>query len=307
MNLYWNHTCVTYPHAPSVVMKTADIVKRIESQPIADVQVVDPMDDFYADGKVWVSSFDVCALEHVEKVHSPEYVEAVRTGTPAHLAESSGITWSEALFPAAIAQISCVMAAVHHALDGQTQAGSISPNMNHARSGGGSKQCIFNGIAAAVSYAITGWDLSRILVIDCDKLWADGTEEILASLFAGRTTHVDVASVGGGRYPEREGNIAKSVSRLAYADRTEMAVQRMLADETYDLVIYNAGMNPVETGVDVEELSLRERMVRAYIGDIPAVFLSGGGSPSSGLSMESLVDLHLLTVREWARHERLSS
>jgi hypothetical protein len=47
--------------------------------------------------------------------------------------------------------------------------------------------------------------------------------------------------------------------------------------------------------------------VRAYIGDIPAVFLSGGGRPTSRLTMDELVDLHLLTLREWARYGRLSS
>ncbi len=307
MNLYWNDDCVADPTAPLGVVKTADIVKRLATDPIDGVELVDPMDDFFADGRVWLSTFDECALEHVRRVHSPEYVEAVRTGSPQGLAESSGIEWSEHLFPMGLAHVTGVMAAVHHALESGTQCGSVSPNMNRARRGSGDKGCIFNGIAAAVSYAITGWKLQRILVIDCDRDWATGTEEILASQFPDRTVHVDITCLPGRGYAERDGNFSKAIFPVMYADKTEMAVQRMFSDESYDFIIYNAGMNPVEAGVESEELAQRERMVRWYIGDTPAVFLSGGGTPSAIVSTDALVDLHLLTLNEWARYGRLAS
>lgn len=303
MFVYWNEDFVAASQAPDALTKSRDIVQRLHTDPIPNVEIVDPMADFEADGRQWISSFDEAALEHILHVHSQDYVEAVRTGTPASLAESSSIPWTPDIFKMAISHTTGLCAAVSHALEFGTQAGSLSPNMNHARAASGNRLCTFNGLAAAVSFALRGWNLEKVLVLDLDADFAGGTDEILSRHFGEKVIHIDCSTSGSDQYAVREGNYTKSPISQAYEPVTEMLVQRVFSNHTFDLVIYNAGMNPIDSGVSAADLASREKMVRWYIGNTPAVFALGGGKTSNGFSMNRLVDLHLHTLREWSKYE----
>ena len=69
----------------------------------------------------------------------------------------------------------------------------------------------------------------------------------------------------------------------------------------FDLVLYNAGMDPFDSGVSKGMLEIREQKVAewAAAGEHPLVFALAGGY-TSRLSMAELVDLHLLTVGAFA-------
>jgi acetoin utilization deacetylase AcuC-like enzyme len=65
----------------------------------------------------------------------------------------------------------------------------------------------------------------------------------------------------------------------------------------FDLVLYNAGMDPSDSGVSESQLGQRERMVAQWAGehDRRLVYALAGGY-TSGMTMDQLVGLHLLTV-----------
>ena len=95
---------------------------------------------------------------------------------------------------------------------------------------------------------------------------------------------------------------------LLFADRDDYLEQvdaaLELADRagSFDLVLYNAGMDPVtNSGVSAEDISTREQRVADWAGrhDYPLVFALAGGY-SGSVSMGELVDLHLATVRSFA-------
>jgi hypothetical protein len=70
--------------------------------------------------------------------------------------------------------------------------------------------------------------------------------------------------------------------------------------DPFDLVIVNSGMDPVNDGVPAPVMRTREKMVRDFVGDTPAVFAFAGGYTWGGHTMDDIVSWHRLTVREWA-------
>jgi hypothetical protein len=107
------------------------------------------------------------------------------------------------------------------------------------------------------------------------------------------------------KYPLRIGNYFKQASIHGYSPQTEMFVQRIFSQETFDLVIYNAGMDPINTGVSLKDIEEREKMVRFYIGDTPAVFALAGGYTWGEYTMDDLVDWHLLTLKTWEEYDKV--
>jgi acetoin utilization deacetylase AcuC-like enzyme len=73
-----------------------------------------------------------------------------------------------------------------------------------------------------------------------------------------------------------------------------------LADKagTFDLVLYNAGMDPANFGVSTPDLRQREQMVAQWARerDYRLVYALAGGYTGHTISMADLVDLHNLTV-----------
>jgi hypothetical protein len=89
-----------------------------------------------------------------------------------------------------------------------------------------------------------------------------------------------------------------------YLDTIRRVLDR-LSTTKFDLVIYNAGMDPFERcdvgglrGVTMATLDLREQLVFdwARAQAIPVAFTLAGGYTGPTLSRDKLVDLHLLTI-----------
>ncbi|MGD8684716.1 MAG: hypothetical protein PVG27_12280 [Chloroflexota bacterium] len=93
-------------------------------------------------------------------------------------------------------------------------------------------------------------------------------------------------------------------------------IERRLAalpDEHFDLVLYNAGMDPFEDrtvgglrGVDRKLLADRERMVfeRARSDGWPVAFVLAGGYAATDAGRRRLVDLHRETIIATGRRGR---
>jgi acetoin utilization deacetylase AcuC-like enzyme len=229
----------------------------------------------------------------------------VRTGKPGAVARSQGFKWDPGIYTMALAHTTGLIAATHNALSRNTQAGSLSSGLHHARANTGCGYCTFNGLAATVSYAVNGWGLKRILVLDLDAHGGGGTDEIIATHFSKQVIHADVITSAFDKYPVRKGNYFKQTNPSFYIGHTEMLVQRVFSEHSFDLVIYNAGMDPINTGVSLKDIEEREKMVRFYIGDTPAVFALAGGYTWGEYTMDDVVDWHLLTLKTWEEYDKV--
>ena len=113
------------------------------------------------------------------------------------------------------------------------------------------------------------------------------------------------------RYPERGRFTLDTIGDAA--DYLPTLRRRLDAIDPagFDLVLYNAGMDPFEgchiggrRGIARDVLAEREDAVFAWCraDGLPVAFVLAGGYTNSGFSEDELVDLHRLTLEAAARH-----
>jgi acetoin utilization deacetylase AcuC-like enzyme len=231
----------------------------------------------------------------ISAAHEVEYVEAVKTGNPRPLAESQGFGWDQNLPTMAVAHSAGLVAAVTEVLTGSARvAGSLSSGLHHARRNRGNGFCTFNGLAVAASSAID-LGVERILVLDLDAHCGGGTRSM-----TDRETvvQVDVSTIAFDRWSPNSFDQLLFADADNYLPRVGEALE--LADKagTFDLVLYNAGMDPSDSGVSPSALQQREQMVAQWAGERNhrLVYALAGGYTGRGIGMSELVDLHNLTV-----------
>ncbi len=244
------------------------------------------------------------SVEQLGTIHARDYVEAVRTGAPRALAESNGFSWDAGLWEAVCASNGGAVAAALHALANRVHAGSLSSGLHHARRGRGAGFCTFNGLALA-AYAALDAGAERVLVLDLDAHCGGGTHSLIEDCPA--IVQLDVAVSAVDSYEPRAGtrsslDIVNRATDYLPTLRTRLAA---LEDRAFDLVLYNAGMDPHEwsaigglDGIDVEVIAERERAVFDWARrrGVGAAFVLAGGYEGSRLDRETLVGLHRLTA-----------
>jgi acetoin utilization deacetylase AcuC-like enzyme len=268
--------------------KSGWIVDSLVERPVPGVTIVAP---------------ELLTEEALLAIHSDKYVNAVKTGTPRHLAQSSGFPWDPAVWNAVRASNGGAVAAALHALATRRNAGSLSSGLHHARRDAGAGFCTFNGLALAARAALDA-GARRVLILDLDAHVGDGTIEIVAAWPL--VTHVDIAvSAWGapGGDPSRS-----SLDVIACAGDYLPTLERRLAAldaVTFDLCLYNSGMDPHEDceiggleGMTTKVIHERERIVFEWAGaaGVPVAFVLAGGYSGGALSRDVLVDLHRLTI-----------
>ncbi len=245
--------------------------------------------------------------EELGAVHDRSYVEAVRSGDPADLAGSNGLPWDPGLFPAVCASTGGAVAAAIRALETGT-AGSLSSGLHHARRSRGDGYCTFNGLALAARRVLAA-GAGGVLIVDLDAHCGGGTAELLAD--DPRIAQVDLAVdafdfyVGRGRF-----TLDTVADASAYLPTLRRRLEA-LDPAGFDIVLYNAGMDPFEgcgvggrRGMTREVLAQREETVFAWCraAGLPVAFVLAGGYAGAGCSRDELVDLHRLTLEAAARH-----
>jgi acetoin utilization deacetylase AcuC-like enzyme len=136
--------------------------------------------------------------EDLRRVHTPEYINAVRTGTPRALAQSQKFSWSPELFPSvSLTSGGCVAAARQALRDGISAA--LVSGFHHAHADHGEGFCTFNGLVVAAEALKDSGEIQSIAIIDLDLHYGNGT----ASLAATRP-YVTVLSIYGSDYHENQ-------------------------------------------------------------------------------------------------------
>ena len=281
--VYYSPDYTASAYAFDTTRKSRWIAESLATSPIPGIDLVAP---------------EPITREQLLKVHEADYVRSVETGEPRGLASSSGLSWDKGNWPMVCASnggaVQAAISALTHGV-----AGSLSSGLHHARRRSGAGLCTFNGLVLAAKAAIAG-GAQRVLVLDLDAHCGGGT----ASLIENDTKiwQLDV-SVSQGDYYDNNRRaslwITDGTDYLALIDRRLSQMNR------FDLVLYNAGMDPFEDcdlggcdGITREVLALRERMVFRWAKEsrTPIAFVLAGGYIGRDLDEAGLVSLHRLTL-----------
>jgi acetoin utilization deacetylase AcuC-like enzyme len=287
VKVFYSDRYVMGGHSWETTRKSGWVAASLRSDPIPGVTLVEPRSLTESD---------------ILKVHHPAYVDAVKTGEPRFLAESQEFTWDPALFPMVLSSNGGAVEAALTALKDGGVSGSLSSGLHHAKYFRGDGFCTFNGLALAAEAALEA-GAKKVLILDLDAHFGGGTHSLIAT--DPRIRQVDISTDPFDRYQPLGENTADLVRNPAKYLATVKARLAQLANEDFDLLIYNAGMDPYENvpigglaGITKDVIAERERIVFDWAGSrgIPTAFVLAGGYLGPKLDEAGLVDLHRLTI-----------
>lgn len=287
MHIYHSADYVLAGHEFDTTRKAAWVADSLRDEPIDGVELAEPEP---------LTEADLAAA------HDAAYIAAVRDGNPPDLAQSNGFGWDPGLWPMVLASNGGAVRAALDALGGGQIVGSLSSGLHHARRSRGNGFCTFNGLALGALAAI-GAGASKVLIIDLDAHCGGGTFDILRDQPA--VHQLDIAVSPFDRYA---GNDRMRLDVVNDAEAYLPTLRDRLAghvDIAYDLVLYNAGMDPYEgcdvgglVGMTRELLAEREWTVFDWCRsrNLPTAFVLAGGYTGPRVTQADLVDLHRLTI-----------
>ena len=249
--------------------------------------------------------------EDLRRVHTGEYIEAIRTGTPRALAESQKFPWSPQLFPSVCLTSGGCLAASREALRVGAGAALVS-GFHHACADHGEGFCTFNGLIVTADALVAAGEARRIAVLDLDLHYGNGTAHLAAT-----RSHVFQVSVYGNDYwaniPYRDvsvrrhhdGENHRSFALPAGCDGAKLLeilehAWPLLRDFRPDLLLFQAGADPYQEdpysplALDFADLLARDRAVFEFARreGIPIAWVLAGGYTKD---VQKVVRVHLNT------------
>jgi acetoin utilization deacetylase AcuC-like enzyme len=251
-------------------------------------------------------SWEPLAPHRLTRIHSREYVEAVR-----NLAEGGGgvlehdTVLSKRSFDVASAAAGAVCDAVDKVIAGEERHAFclIRPPGHHASHDKGRGFCIFNNVALAALMAIDQHDLDRVLIVDWDVHHGDGTQEIFwedgrvgfLSIhrypFYPGTGAADEMGSGAGLGTKLNVPIPFGTSRTEYLQRFNSGLNSLASRIRPQLIIVSSGfdahrLDPVGSlGLESEDFALMTRSVldiaNTYSDGKVVSALEGGYNPGA--------------------------
>ena len=265
-------------------------------------------------GSLHSSPSELLAADLLVGVHAEEYVNAIVTGEPRAVSESSGRPWTPGLCGEALSGVIALRHATLEVALGRDDGtsgrivGCLTGEMHHARREAGAYGSVFNGVVSAARLALDHDvpmpRVGRVLLLDLDGDCAGG----VASLIEGdqRIYLVDVAIGERDAYRPSANAYLDVVGNAAdYLDAVRRALGRIPVDlYSGHLCLYSAGVDGHEAaerglpGLTAAILAERDRLVFSWClkHRIRTAFLLGGGETSGALPRESLVALHRQTI-----------
>jgi acetoin utilization deacetylase AcuC-like enzyme len=160
---------------------------------------------------------------------------------------------------------------------------------HHAHYGAGGGFCTFNGLVVAARKVIECVGARRVLILDCDMHFGDGTEQIRQQL---QLTDV-IENCSLGRWFDAPGQASRYLARL-----------RQVAGSfrDYDLILYQAGADlhvddPLGGVLTTPQMVERDRLVfeSARQAGVPIAWNLAGGYQEP---LSRVLELHSHTMRE---------
>jgi acetoin utilization deacetylase AcuC-like enzyme len=246
------------------------------------------------------------------RVHTPDYIEAVRIGRPRALAESQKFPWTPALYPAVCLTNGACLAAGRRALQTGVAA-ALASGFHHAHADHGEGFCTFNGLVVAADALWAAGAVARVAVLDLDLHYGNGT----ASL-AGTRPHLTALSLYGNDYMHnlvyrdvRERHHEDGANHFSAAlpagldgaglqELLRLHLPRLLSRGRPDLLLYQAGADPYFedpfSPLALDHAALRARDVTVFefarAAGIPVAWVLAGGYT---FDVRKVVQVHLNT------------
>lgn len=249
------------------------------------------------------------------RVHTREYVEAVRTGEPRVLAESQKFPWSAELFPSVCLTSGGCLAAARAALRESTSAALVS-GFHHACADHGEGFCTFNGLVITADAMLAAGEAQRVAVLDMDLHYGNGTAQLAAA-----RPHVFALSIYGNDFannvPYRDVSVRRhedganhrSFALPAGCDRGTMMnvideALPLLANFRPELLLYQAGADPYREdpysplALGHDDLRARDERVFTFARQhgIPVAWVLAGGYTED---VRKVVRVHVNTFHAW--------
>lgn len=264
------YVAVLPPAHPFPMSKFADSADQIRARGIADV--IDP---------------GTISDEDLLRVHTPAYVESIRTGQYNDLtALRLGLPWHPTIHTRSRAATAGTLGAARAALEDGIAA-NLAGGTHHAFADRGEGYCVFNDVAVAVNRLWQDEPWLHAMVIDLDAHQGNGT----AALFAGDARAFTYSLHVGRNYPSRKevSSMDVEVSRYAGADeyfeKLEATLPEAIEQFEPDLIFYNAGVDVHEDdrfgqmNLTTADMKRRDKtaIMLARKFSAPTVVVYGGG------------------------------
>jgi acetoin utilization deacetylase AcuC-like enzyme len=250
--------------------------------------------------------------DDLARVHTPVYIDAVRSGEPRALAESQKFPWSPALWPSVLLTNGGALAAAERALD-EGVAAALASGFHHSHADHGEGFCTFNGLVIAAEALRKTGRLGTVAVLDLDLHYGNGTASLCASRpwlfncsiygndYWKNTPYQDVGTV---RHTDGANHVSiplpNGTGRGVLLEALERGMAKILAYCRPDLILYQAGADPYREDpyspldLDHDDLRERDRTVFAWARreELPIAWvLAGGYTPD----LSKVVEVHLGT------------
>lgn len=247
-------------------------------------------------------------------VHTPEYIAAVRTGTPRALAESQKFPWSPALFPSVCLTNSACLAAAHRALhDGI--AAALASGFHHAHADHGEGFCTFNGLVVAADALKIRREVQTVAILDLDLHYGNGTAALAAtrpyltalSIYGNDyQANVGYRDVTARRHEDGPNHFSVALPAGCEGRRLneilEQHLPTLLKSGKPDLLLYQAGADPLQddpySPLALSHADLLERDRRVFefarAQALPIAWVLAGGYTRD---IAKVVEVHMNTFR----------
>ncbi len=246
------------------------------------------------------------------RVHTPEYLQAIKTGEPRVLAESQKFPWSPELFNSVCLTNGALFAAAKAALQERVAAALVS-GFHHAHADHGEGFCTFNGLIVAAEKLKSESRIENIAILDLDLHYGNGTASLTASRpwihalsiygndYAQNKPYIDVTI----RHHEDGENhhsisIPKKAGAVEFFPLLEQGFQWLLSRPKIDLLLFQAGADPYfedpysPLKLTMADLQERDRRVFEFAKkeEIPIAWVLAGGYTRE---IEKVIQVHVNT------------
>ncbi len=184
-----------------------------------------------------------------------------------------------------------MVAAARKALETGCASAPVS-GFHHAHYDAGAGFCTFNGLIVAARKLIAEHAVERVLILDCDMHYGDGTEAIIERLGLAET----IENLTFGRWFDEPVQVPEYLAQL------RESAERF---KSFDLILYQAGADvhvddPLGGVLTTAEMIQRDRIVfeAARSASVPVAWNLAGGYQQP---LKKVVALHVNTMRECAR------
>jgi len=231
----------------------------------------------------------VCPVEPISELdlslaHDPAYVRGILSGVLPNGFGTTSLNVARSL----PYTTGAMLAAARRALEVGCACAPVS-GFHHAHYDAAAGFCTFNGLVVASQVLLTAGAVQRVLILDCDMHYGDGTDDILDRLALTRS----ITNETFGRWFHEPREAAAYLQRLREVAETFSA---------FDLVLYQAGADvhvsdPLGGVLTTAQMIERDGIVfrAARASNTPIAWNLAGGYREP---LERVVSLHVNTLQE---------